>query len=115
MRRPALGLADEAHAADLPERPDIEGAQFARAIDLDQHREPAGRGGGRDHAGALGQGDDVVIADTDADATLIENPIADDGDHRRDGEDRRDRRDHHHDAGAGDELSAGGLGAFAGG
>jgi hypothetical protein len=70
-------LGGELQPTGLLQGLDIEGPQFARAVDVDQHRDAAGRCRRRNHPRALRQGDDAVEANGSA---VIENAVADHAD-----------------------------------
>jgi hypothetical protein len=72
-----LRLGGELQPAGLLQGLDIEGPQFARAVDVDQHRDAAGRSRRRKHPRALRQGDDAVESDG---AAVIQNAEADHAD-----------------------------------
>ena len=72
-------LGGELQPAGLLHGLDIEGPQFGRAVDVDQHRDAAGRSRRRDQPRALRQGDDAVGAD--GTAAAAEDAVADHADH----------------------------------
>src|ERR1700730_16545186 len=72
-----LRLGGELQPAGLLQGFDIEGPQFGRTVDVDQHRDAAGGSRRRNHPRALRQGDDAVDADGPG---VIENAVADHAD-----------------------------------
>src|SRR5580692_4211152 len=104
-------LSGELQPAGLLQGLDIEGPQFARAVDIDQHRDAAGRGRRREHPRALRQGDDAVDANG---STVIENAVADHADDGGDcdqggegGYDHHQPRPRHQGIGVGDGRVSG--------